>query len=220
MTQKEWIQPSPLLHHVWDFTAAHPWWFSGYQTTVVAPALGLGHTTGAVPVGPGNVSWYQRGFSSGTTHQSIALTTGTISGWQVPLSLRGQRGFRELATLAQNKGHLSLPFTNRWVPSAPKSGLCQSSLGWRELRFFCEGIGQTSLQHCGEPVQNPLAASMAVGGLEFPAWIVQTLPAKEWAPSNSRHKNNSGTDSFHLWVTDVWQLGFLSHPQKFPGREF
>lgn len=95
MTQKDGIQPSPLLHHVWYFTAAHPWRFSGYQTAVVAPAPGLGHTAGTFLQGQGSLSCSQGSFSLGTAHQNIALTTGTISGWQVPLSLRGQQGFRE-----------------------------------------------------------------------------------------------------------------------------
>lgn len=52
MTQER-IQPSPLLHHVWYFTAALPWWFSGYPSAVVAPAPGLGHTTGTFLQGQG-----------------------------------------------------------------------------------------------------------------------------------------------------------------------
>lgn len=74
---------------------SHPWWFSGYQTAVVAPAPGLGHTTATFLQGQGNLSCCQGGFSSGTAHQNLALTAGSILGWQVALSLRGQQGFRE-----------------------------------------------------------------------------------------------------------------------------
>lgn len=74
--------------------------------------------------------------------------------------LERQQGFREvtcplsLSPLPRTRVILSL-----WMPSAPKSGLCQPSLGWRELRLFWQGIDQASLQHRGEPVQNTLPAS-------------------------------------------------------------
>lgn len=153
MTQKEWIQPSPVLHHVWYFTAAHPCWFSGYQTAVVAPALGLGRTTGMFLQGQGNLSWDQGGFSSGTAHQNIALTTGTILGWQVPWSLRGQQGFRE-GTCPLSLP--PLPRTRVILACLSQTGECQAPQSqayvshlWRELRWFCQGIDQTSLQHVG-----------------------------------------------------------------------
>lgn len=177
MTQKEWIQPSPLLLHVWYCTAAHPWWFSGYRTAVVAPATDLGHTTGTFLQGQGNLSWCQGGFSSGTAHQNTALTTGTTLGWQGPLSLRGQQGFREvtcplslpplprtrviLASVSQT-GECPVPQTQAYVSHLWGGGSWDYSIrSWPDFPVAPWGT-------CA----NKLAAFVAVGGQESPAWII------------------------------------------------
>lgn len=133
--------------------------------------------------------------------------------------LEKQQGFREVTC------PLSLsPLPRTRVILAcecpvPQSQACVSHLwgggSWgysgRVLtRCPCSTVGNLYRTHC---------LPLAVGGLQCPAWIVQTPPAKERAPSNSRHKNTSEMGSLHLWVTGTWQLGFLSYPQKFPGRE-